>query len=220
MNYAIGLSLVLAISILSGCKATAELEVSVLDLFYSKTRMIPADFYTEVAGCNDTGAPAATDQSLAQRRNAVEAVITDAEYLGCNEDGDRAIAHFRIPIALDKDQDGKLASDEHINLISTDDAFLTLTIPEALRDRLQTSTGIDLRARSLPIDVKIRINNDHGNALPIQVFSVYVDDRPFIFGDTWIPKVGGITLRLSDLTIDNAIETGSSVLLMRNTDPD
>lgn len=217
MKYAIGLSLLLTALILSGCKATAELEVSVLDLFYSKTKMIAADFYTQVAACGEQGDT--PSPSLAQRREAVMAVMGDAAYQGCADRGGRAMAHFQIPIALDKDQDGKLASEDHINLISTDDAFLTLTIPGGLRDRLKTATGIDLRARHLPIDTKIHIRNDHGNAIPIQVFSVYINGRPFIFGDTWIPEAGRITLRLSDLTIDNAIENGASVLLMRNKDP-
>lgn len=217
MKYALGLSLILAAPLLFGCKATAELEVSVLDLFYSKSRLIPADFYTEVADCAHDETEATG--SLAQRREAVTAIINDAELLGCAEKDGRAMAHFRIPIALDKDQDGKLASAEHINLVSTDDAFLTLTIPPALQERLRTRAGADLRARTQPIEAKIRITNDHGNALPIQVFSVYVNDDPFLFGDTWIPKVGHITLRLSSLTIDHAIAKGSSVLLMRNKEP-
>ncbi|MBK1732114.1 DUF7424 family protein [Thiococcus pfennigii] len=206
MKNAIGLSLLLTAATLSGCKATVETEVTVLDLFYSKTRMISADLHTEVTDCE--GAAAA-------RSAEVSAIFADAEYLGCASDEGRDVAHFRIPIALDKELDGRLASEEHINLVSTEDAFLVLTIPPALKERLTTPAGRALRAGTLPLDVRIRIDNDHGNAIPIQVFSVYVDGEPFLFGDTQIPKAGAIVLRLSEVAIDHAIEKGSSVLLMR-----
>ncbi|AGA90235.1 hypothetical protein Thimo_1445 [Thioflavicoccus mobilis 8321] len=211
MKNAIGLLLLLTAVTLSGCKATVETEVTVLDLFYSKTRMIPADFYTEVADCAD----AAT-----ARGAEVSAVFADADYIGCARDGGASLAHFRIQIALDKDPDGKLASDDHINLVSTEDAFLVLTIPAALKERLATPAGLALRAAALPIDVQIRIKNDYGNAIPIQVFSVYVDGKPFLFGDTTLPEAGDVVLRLSEVAIDHAIESGSSVLLMREKKQD
>lgn len=216
MKHATGLVMLLATLILSGCKATLETELTVLDLLYGKTKMLAADFHSAVGDCEESSTTAPAAGTLRHRQALIAALFPDAEYQGCTAKAGQHFAHFRIPIALDKDRDGELASNDHINLISSEDAFLMIAIPAALRDRIEEAVGQDLHARDLPFEAKIRIRNDHGNALPFQVFSLYVDDRPFLFGDVTLPKAQTVTLRLSDVTVDNAIERGSAILMMKS----
>ncbi len=215
MKPALGLAVLLTMPLLPGCKAKLETEITVLELLYGETKMLTADFYSSVADCTADDESAAPG-SLRERQAVVTSVFADADYQGCTERDGEHFAHFRIPIAFDKDRDGELTSTDHINLVSTADAFLMVAVPQALRNRMEEQAGGVLRARNLALETKITIRNDHGNTLPFQVFSVYIDNQPFIFGDASIPEAGEVSLRLSDVTIDSAIENGSAILMMRS----
>ncbi|MEY6431934.1 hypothetical protein ABC977_05865 [Thioalkalicoccus limnaeus] len=215
MQYTFGIWLLLATPFLAGCKTSVEVEVTVMDLLFGQTRMLEADLRTQVTDCQTGDDAAASPGSLAERQRMISEVWPDAEYQTCvPRDGSHS-AQFRIPIALDKDRDGKLASDQHINLVSSEDALLMLAVPDTLRARIDRVFGEGLRARYHPIEARIRILNDHGNAIPLQVFSVYVDEEPHIFGDITLRQNGSIRLRLSDVTIDNALDKRTSIILMR-----
>jgi len=212
---ALGLGLMLLLPALYGCKAEIESEITVLDLLYGKTKMLTAEFYTEVLDCQQPSPDGDRPGSLAKRRETIAAIFPDAEYHGCGERAGRPMAHFTVPIAFDKDRDGVLTSDDHVNLVSTDDAFLMIAVPSSLKRRIEAVAGDDIRARTVQLDARLKIANDHGNTLPFQVFSVYIDGRPYIFGDAALAEGATLALQLSDVTIDSAIEKGSAILMMR-----
>jgi len=112
------LGLVVGVLLITGCKATVETEVSLTDIQQSESKLINGDLYVEVAACNSYEDSRKPSDSLVRAKQNVPSIFNGAEFVECFSKEFDSFAHFSIPIALDKDEDGKMASDSHINLIS------------------------------------------------------------------------------------------------------
>ena len=197
--------------LLFGCDAEVDTQVNMTDLLSSENKVIPGDLRVEISSCHEGNSKTPSD-ALIEIQGKIPIIFDDAEYAGCTRNDFASYAHFNIPILLAKSTEGKLLSDSHINLISDPDTLLTLGIPEKIKNRIEHVGG---EFGSLELGVNISITNDTGKPFPFHVISAYVEDEPHVFSSLTAKEGATFSVRLSDVSIDNALEKGTSVVLFR-----
>ena len=123
--------------LLSGCKATVETKVSLKDILNSKTKNIDGNLYVEVAACSSYEDSRKPSNSLIKATETIPSIFSDANYIECFKKKFDSFAHFSVPIVLDKDRDGKFASEKHINIVSNDKVLLSVDIPPAIKKNME-----------------------------------------------------------------------------------
>jgi hypothetical protein len=200
---------------LSGCKATVETEVSLKDILESKTKTIAGDIFVEVAGCNDYDDSRQPSSFLVEVQNTIPSIFADAEYVECFSKGFDSYAHFAIPVVLDKDNDGKLASESYLNIISNADSLLMVGIPQRIKSNMDRVKNNSFGMSEFDLKVNIRVNNDTGKEFPFKVISAYVDNQPYVYGDLTSKGNGYFNVTLSDVSVSSALENGAAMVLIR-----
>lgn len=207
------LALLSGVVILTGCKTVIGTEVSLLDIIDSKTKVIGGHLFAEVASCDSFEDSRKPSDAVLEAQRTIPTVFNDAKYIECYSKEFESYAHFSIPITLDKDADGKLASEDHINIISNKDTLLSVGVPGSIKTNLERVEKENMGMVSFDIKVQINVKNDTGKDFPFKVFSAYVQNYPYIFGELSANKDSGFLVRLSDVSVDNALQSGSSVVL-------
>ncbi len=198
---------------LSGCKLTAETEVSLKDILESETKNIGGDLYVEVPSCNSYEDSRKPSDSVIKAQQTIPSVFKDAEYIECFSKKFDSLAHFRIPVILDKDLDGKWASESHINIISNNEELLMVGIPPSIKANMENAKRKSFR--SFDLQVNIKINNDTGKAFPFTVMAAYVEGKPFVFRNLSAKANNSFVVTLSDVSVSRALETGIAKVLKR-----
>lgn len=207
---------VLAVAILlTGCKATVETEVSLKDILESKTKAIGGDLYVEVAGCNSYEDSRKPSNSVIKAQQTIPSIFADAKYIECFSKQFDSFAHFTIPVVLDKDKDGKLASESHVNIISNSESLLTVGIPQSIKTNMERVKANSFGASTFELKVNIKIKNDTGKEFPFKVISAYVEGQPYIYGDLTSKGDGSFVVTLSDVSVSSALESGTAMVLLR-----
>lgn len=204
---------VLSVILLAGCKTTVETEVSVSDLLTSGTKTIPGNLYVEVAACNDHEDSRKPSSTLIKTQEIVPTVFPEAKYEECYRQKFDSFARFIVPIVLDKDQDGKLASENHVNIVSNKDNLLSVAVPEVIKSNLDKAKHQG-PGTAFKMNVSIKVNNDSGQDFPFTVMASYVDDQPQVFSNLTAPAGSSFVVRLSDVSVSSALDNGSTRVLI------
>lgn len=207
-------ALVLLVLALAGCKATVETEVSLTDILESKSKTIAGDLYVEVAACASYEDSRKPSDSLVKVQQNIPSIFEDAEYIECFSKEFDSFAHFGIPIALDKENDGKMASQSYVNIISNSDALLMVGIPETIKRNMDRVRENSFGMSSFDLQVNVRINNDTGDSFPFKVIASYIDGQPYVFGELTSSGSGSFVVTLSDVSVSSALNTGTAMVLM------
>lgn len=209
------LSAIMILLALSGCKATVETEVSLKDILESKTKNINGHLYVEVAGCDSYEDSRKPSSSVIKAQQTIPSIFNDAKYIECFSKEFDSFAHFSIPVTLDKDKDGKLASESHVNIISNSETLLMVGIPKSIKANMERVKSNSFSVTSFDLQVNIKINNDTGKEFPFKVISAYVEGQPYIYGDLTSKNNGGFLVTLSDVSVSSALENGTAMVLVR-----
>ncbi|HAU06502.1 MAG TPA: hypothetical protein DCS49_01765 [Gammaproteobacteria bacterium] len=208
------LSVLVITVLLGGCKATVESEVSLKDILESKTKSISGDLYVEVAGCNSHEDSRKPSNSVTKAQQTIPSIFADAKYIECFSKRFDSFAHFNVPVVLDKDKDGKLASESHINIISNSESLLTVGIPQSIKANMERVKANSFGASSFDLKVNIKINNDTGNEFPFKVIAAYVEGQPYVYGDLTSEGDSVFVVTLSDVSVSEALEYGTAMVLL------
>jgi len=207
-------TIIVATIILTGCKVTVSTEVSLKDILYGETRTITGDLHVEVAGCSSHEDSRKPSASIQKAQQTIPSIFADAEYLECFSQGFKSFAHFKVPFFLDKDKDGKLASEKHINILSNKDTLLWVGIPTAIKENLERARSNSYGSNALDLSINIKVNNDTGKDFPFAVVASYVDGKPYVFGNLTSTKgKGPFVVTLSDVSVSDALENGVAMVL-------
>lgn len=207
---------VLAITILlTGCKATVETEVSLRDILESQTKAIKGDLYVEVAGCNSHEDSRKPSNSVVKAQQTIPSIFADAKYIDCFSKKFDSFAHFQMQVVLDKDKDGKFASESHINIISNSESLLTVGIPQSIKTNMENVKSNSFGASTFELKVNIIINNDTGKEFPFRVISAFIEGQPYIYGDLTAKNDSSFLVTLSDVSVGSALESGEAMVLLR-----
>lgn len=206
------LGVLTATLILASCKTSVETKVSVTDLLHGETQVLPGQLYVEVAACNDYEDSRRPSSSLLEVTNLIPDVFEDAEFTECFNRRMDSFASFNVPIYLDKDLDGKAASDHHINLVSNENFLLGVSMPAPLRDKFQNATknrmGMDLE-----LQMTITVMNDLDQGFEFTAASTFVNDIPAILSGMTADPNSTFTLTLSDVSTEAILSNGSAAVL-------
>ncbi len=201
--------------LLAGCKASVDTEVSLKDILESKTKTIGGDLYVEVAGCNSHEDSRKPSNSVVETQQKIPSIFADAKYIECFSKKFDSFAHFNIPVVLDKDKDGKLASESHVNIISNSESLLTVGIPKSIKANMDRVKANSFGVSSFEFQVNIRVNNDTGKEFPFKVVAAYVEGQPYIYSDFTSKGNSAFVVTLSDVSVSSALESGTAMVLLR-----
>jgi len=197
-----------------GCKTTIETEVTVSDLLSSPTKQIAGALVVEVPACQDYQDSRKPSNTLIEVQKMVPTIFKDATFAECYRQQFNSFARFDLPLVLDKDKDGKLASEEHINILSNESEMLAVAVPAqikaGLEDAAKRGPGSALNMR-----MKIKVVNDTGADVSFNVVSAFVDDEPYVFGSLISKADQSFTVTLSDVSVQSAVNGDAMVLRWR-----
>lgn len=196
-------ALAAAVLALAGCKTTVNSEIAVSELQGGQSKELPGDLYVEVASCNDFEDSCKPSKTLLDVQQKIPGVFPTAVYKECFRQKMDSYAHFSMPLFLDLDKDGKLGSEQTINVISNDTAMLGLAVPDALQKQIASAKKDALG--SLDLSVLVKVTNDTKEEFRFVVGAAYIDDHPVTDRVLVAPAGASFVVRLSDVAVDAAV---------------
>ncbi|AVG38515.1 DUF7424 family protein [Achromobacter insolitus] len=207
---------VLCAAMVVGCKTTVETEVNLSDLLNSPTKQLAGNLLVEVPACQSHEDSRQPSKILVDVQEAVPAIFSDAKYEECYRKGFESFARFSLPIFLDKDMDGKLASNSHINLISNEKGLLSVGVPDAIKAKINSAQKKSPVGK-LDLKFAIKVKNDTGKEFPFSAVAVFVDQDPYVFSNLTSKPNGSFLVTLSDVSAKSAVEKGDAMVLLHKS---
>jgi|GEM_PF-645681 len=205
---------IIGIFVLSGCDATIETQVSIKDILESKSKFIAGDLYVEVSSCHDYKDSRKPSESLLKTQNIIPTVFKDAKYIECFSKEFDSLAHFSIPIALDKTLDEKMVSNEHINVLSNDTTLLGIGIPQLLKSNIENAKSSG--SGKLNLKVNFEMHNDTNTKFKFGVLASYVNNKPYVHNFLTIDSGETFKFTLSDVSVSKALEDQAVTVLFHS----
>lgn len=204
---------VLCAVLMAGCKTTVETEVSLTDLLSSPTKQLAGNLLVEVPACQSHEDSRQPSKILVDVQQAVPGIFSDAKYEECYRKGFDSFARFSLPIFLDKDMDGKLASNSHINLISNEKGLLSVGVPDAIKAKINSAQKKSPVGK-LDLKFAIKVKNDTGKEFPFSAVAVFIDSAPYVFSNLTSNANGSFLVTLSDVSAKSAVDKGDAMVLL------
>ncbi|CAM4408790.1 hypothetical protein [Bordetella pseudohinzii] len=170
----------------------------------------------EVPACQSHEDSRQPSKILVDVQQAVPGIFSDAKYEECYRKGFDSFARFSLPIFLDKDRDGKLASNSHINLVSNETGLLSVSVPDAIKARIKSAQKKS-PVGALDLKFAIKVKNDTGKEFPFSAVAVFVDQEPYVFANLTSKPNGSFLVTLSDVSAKSAVENGDAMVLMHRS---
>jgi len=200
--------------LLSGCDATIETKVSLKDILESDSKFIAGDLYVEVSSCHDYKDSRKPSESLIETQKIIPSVFKDAKYIECFSKEFDHLAHFSIPIALDKTLDERMVSNEHINILSNDTTLLGIGIPQLLKSNIENAKSSG--SGKLKLKVNFEMHNDTNIKFKFGVLASYVNDKPYVHNFLTIDSGETFKFTLSDVSVSKALEDKAVTVLFHS----
>lgn len=188
---------------LAGCKTAVNSEVSVSDLQGGQSKELPGALYVEVASCTDFEDSRKPSKTLLDVQQKIPGVFPTAVYKECFRQKMDSYAHFEMPLFLDLDKDGKLGSEQTINVISNDTAVLGLAVPADMQKKIAQAKKDVIGA--LDLSVLVKVTNDTKEPFRFSVGAAYIDDTPVMDNVLSAPPGASFIVRLPDVAVDAAV---------------
>lgn len=208
--------MVLFSAFIAGCKTTVETEVNLSDLLSSPSKRLAGNLLVEVPGCQSHEDSRQPSKVLVDVQQAVPGIFADAKFEECYRKGFESFARFSMPVFLDKELDGKLASPSHVNLVSNERGLLSVSVPESIKSKLSSAQK---RSPAGKLDLKfaIKVKNDTGKEFLFSALAVFVDQSPHVFSELRSNPGGSFLVTLSDVSAKAAVENGNALVLLHKS---
>lgn len=207
---------VLCAAMAAGCKTTVETEVSLSDLLSSPTKQLAGNLLVEVPACQSHEDSRQPSKVLVDVQQAVPGIFSDAKFEECYSKGFDSFARFSMPVFLDKDADGKLASPSHINIVSNEHGLLSVSVPEAIKKKISNAQKKSPVGK-LDLKFAIKVKNDTGKEFPFSAVAVFIDQAPYVFSNLTSKPNGSFLVTLSDVSAKSAVENGDAMVLLHKS---
>ncbi|WP_353668589.1 hypothetical protein [Marinomonas sp. THO17] len=204
----------LLLPLLTGCKSIIETEVKLSDLLNSPTKKITGDLYVSVAACSSYEDSRLESEAVRESKTTVKDIFPEARYVECFQKKFDSLAHFNIPITLDKDDDSQLASNDSLNIISNKKELLKIAIPASINNRINKLEKSSFGMGDIELSVHIKVDNDLSTDHPFKVVSAYIDDTPYVYGALSSKKGSSFDIKLSDVSVGQARLNGDPLVLL------
>ena len=189
----------------SACKVNIEADVSLKELFSGTSPGITGTLQAHVDSCEDK-------KDVADARSEVEDVFKDASYVNCIGSSFGDYLEYRLPMVFDRTNDGKFASESHINIYSLGHHAMGLYLPRALEAKLRSTESM---GSSIDISTTLTVTNDTGKSQMLGLHSVYVNGHAITSYTSEIENGTELEIRLSNVLIDVIREQGMGTFITR-----
>jgi hypothetical protein len=204
---------IFTVFLLSGCDGFIETNVNLSQLQSKQNQKIEGDLYLEVASCGDYSDSRKESDSVKEAKMDIPLIFKNAKYIECFDKELNSYAHFKIPILIH--HSNKLISNRYIQIISNKDNILAIAIPSSIEQNIEKLKENSFGITDIDLKVKINFINDTNKKFPFHVVSAYINDEPYIYGDLVADKHSSFVLKLSDVSIDNALKNQFSPVLLK-----
>lgn len=200
---------------LVGCKTEFNADLPLSALQDEGVSSVPATVRLEVPGCNDYEDSRQPSDAVVKAQEMLPRIFPEAEFVECYSQNMNSWTEFSLQLPIDRDGDREaFASDDAFNLATSDASQLGLTAPPALIERLEQARKAEMMMPDFEYAFSFNITNDTGETFDTSVFSAWVDGFPVIAHNMQVPDGESFTLRLSDVSIDRAIQAGEADILV------
>lgn len=205
-------SALLLVALLAGCKAEVEAKITFSEIASEVTKTTSGDIYVEITSCGNHEDTRKPSESLLQAKSKIPTIFEGAYYVECFNKKLDTFAHFRIPISIDGNNNGKLESDNTITLLN-EKGILYVVVPSVLANRINEAKNAPEGDGLTNISIQINMNNDTKDGIVFQAFSSYIDGRPYVLTTLCAHPNDPFVIRVSNVSADQALTEGKSVVM-------
>ena len=206
------ISISLIILIFTGCQGLIETNVNLSDLQSSTKKQISGDLYIQVASCNNFSDSRKLSDSVIKSKQTIPSIFKDAKYVECFQKEFISYTHFKIPMILSHKEN--LVSNDYIHIISNKDTLLNVGVPPTIKQNIDRVKANSFGMNDMELSVKINIVNDTNKKLTFNAIASYIGDTPSIFNNFFTEPNNSFDVKLSDVSVDNALQNGISSVLI------
>ena len=205
------LLLSLVILFLSGCQSLIETNVNLSDLQGKSNKNINGDLYIQVAGCNHYSDSRRLSDSVIKSQQTIPYIFKDAQYKECFTKDFISYAHFSLPMILNHSDN--LVSNDYINIMSNKNSMLSVGVPPTIKQKMDSVKQESFGMNDFELKVQINVKNDLTKKVEFNAISSYIGITPAIYNSFYVDPNTEFTVRLSDVSVDYALENGISQVL-------
>jgi hypothetical protein len=205
-------SILLLVSLLVGCKAEVETTIAFSEIASGATKTTTGDIYVEITACGDHDDTRKPSESLLQAKSKIPSIFEGAQYIECFNKKLDTFAHFKIPISIDGNNNGKLESDNSLTLL-TEKGVLYVAVPSVLAKRIKDAKNDPEGGGLTDISIQINMNNDTKDGIIFKAFSSYIDGRPYVYSTLCAHANDTFVVRISNVSVDEALTDGKSLVM-------
>lgn len=202
--------------LLTSCKTLVETNVKLSELQKldsNTTRYLVSDLYMQVTSCGDFEDSRKESDDVIKSKQTIPSIFKKAKYIECFEKEFESFTHFQIPIVL---TNGNNIDKNHINIISNSVNLLSVSIPQSVKNGIDRVKENSFGMTDLDLAVQIHLDNDTKKKIHFNALSTYINEKPFVYESLTISSGYTMDIKLSDVSVDNALENGSSNVLIYN----
>ena len=206
------IALLLSILFLSGCQGLIETEVKLSDLQSKSDKLIDGDLYIQVAGCDDYADSRKPSSSVIESQQTIPYIFKDAKYVECFTKEFTSYTHFSLPLLITHND--TLVSNNYIHLISDNKNMLSIGVPPIIKQNIDRVKENSFGLNDIELDVKITVKNDLNQKVDFDIISAYINGEAVIYNSFYINPNIEFNVKLSNVSVDNALKNGISQVLM------
>ena len=212
MRYFLCSSILVISGLITGCKFTTEVSVTMSELMERKNKDIIGDLYVEVPSCNDHRDSRNPSKSVIEARESIPGVFKGARYVECFRKNFDSMAHFKIPMNI-RPSLSNLNDLDHISIVFNADNELMVGMPYSLRKRIDDMRKRNLR--SVDLIVNINVKNDSGNDFNFMGIAAYFGGRPYTYTEAISKSGNSFLVKLSDVSVSRIMQYGATTVFKK-----
>jgi len=99
-------------------------------------------------------------------------------------------------------------------IISNKNNLLNVSVPPSIKQNIDRVKANSYGMTDIDLSVSINFNNDTNKKLSFYAISSYIGDTPAIYNNFFVEPNHEFTIKLSDVSVDNALINGESSVLI------
>lgn len=200
---------------LAGCKTEFTAEVPLSALQDAEVAALPGTVRLEVPSCNHYEDSRQPSDSVVKAQEMMPRIFPDAEFAECYSQNMDSWAEFNIQFPIDRDGDkDTFASDSAFNITTSENLHFGISAPPALIERLEQARRAEMMMPEFEYAFAFNVINDTEEPFPTTAIASWIDGHPSTIQGIEVPAGEQFTLRLSDVLIDRAVQTGAASILV------
>ena len=218
-SYLLAVTMVFNITLIGGCECILEAKINLSELQSKKNKIGKAHLLVSTPECLSFEHAKKPSQHLLEIQQTIPFIFPNAQYITCHPDHFSAIAHFSLPLAIEKkiNSNDQKNDPDNIQFTTHHEQFLTISLPTTIRDNLILVKDKSYTLTTIDIKAKLIITNNTNELYQLHILSAYVNDAPIIEALYLLKQGDTVTIELSNVSVDQLLTTGSATIIQAAT---